>query len=166
MASPLRAPTLLTDGGDVPGATRDALKQLDPRGVRAASGAQVVSIAGAAKPDGYEVFSLDSPDDPAAQAAAIDQFQSSLAGRPSDRVIVASSAAPAFAMPAAGWAAKAGDPILYVTNSGIPAATQRALRRHQQPKIDVLGPSTVVPSPSWPPCGSSGRSSASRGPIR
>ncbi len=145
MASPLRAPTLLTDGSDVPGATRDALKQLGPRGVRAASGAQVVSIAGAAKPDGYEVFSLDSADDPAAQAAAIDQFQSSLAGRPSDRVIVASSAAPAFAMPAAGWAAKAGDPILYVAKSGIPAATQRALRRHQQPKIYVLGPSTVVP---------------------
>lgn len=144
MASPLRAPTLLTDGGDVPPATRDALKQLDPRGVRAASGAQVVRVGAAAAPDGYEAFTIESPDDPAARAAAVDRFQSSLAGRPSDHVIVVSSDAPEYAMPAAPWAAKSGDAVLFVTRTGIPAATQQALRRHQQPKIYVLGPAGVV----------------------
>ena len=47
-------------------------------------------------------------------------------------------------MPAAGWAAESGDPILFVTGSTIPAATRQALLAHQSPHIYVLGPPSVI----------------------
>ena len=47
-------------------------------------------------------------------------------------------------MPAAAWAAKGGDPVLYVRRDSIPAETVAALRAHQQPKIYVLGPPDVI----------------------
>jgi hypothetical protein len=50
-------------------------------------------------------------------------------------------------MPAAGWAAESGDPILFVNRRGIPAATRQALLSHHRPHIYVLGPPTVVPDP-------------------
>src|SRR5438270_276362 len=65
-------------------------------------------------------------------------------GSTSDHVVVASADAPAYSMPAAAWAAKSGDPVLFVTRTTIPAATLAALRRHQQPKIYVLGPPAAV----------------------
>jgi hypothetical protein len=48
-------------------------------------------------------------------------------------------------MPAAGWAAESGDPILFVNSSGVPAPTKQALSAHQKPHIYVLGPSSVIP---------------------
>jgi hypothetical protein len=47
-------------------------------------------------------------------------------------------------MPAAGWAAESGDPVLFVNNSGVPAATRQALLTHQRPHIYVLGPPSVI----------------------
>jgi hypothetical protein len=47
-------------------------------------------------------------------------------------------------MPAAGWAAESGDPILFVSSSDIPSATRQALESHQHPHIYVLGPPSVV----------------------
>ena len=78
-------------------------------------------------------------------AAAIDTFQSAAAGRPSPDVIVASANAPAYAMPAAGYAAESGDPILYVTATSVPQATRQALLAHGHPRIYVLGPQSVIP---------------------
>ena len=62
---------------------------------------------------------------PYALAAAIDRFQSAAAGKPSPDVVIASADNPAYAMPAAGWAAESGDPVLFVTASGVPAPTRR-----------------------------------------
>jgi hypothetical protein len=47
-------------------------------------------------------------------------------------------------MPAAAWAAKAGDPILFVNKDSIPPDTKAAITAHQQPKIYVLGPKKTV----------------------
>jgi hypothetical protein len=59
-------------------------------------------------------------------------------------VIVVSAAEPAYAMPAAAWAAKGGDPVLYVKRDELPAATRAAIASHQQPRIYVLGPGQLV----------------------
>jgi hypothetical protein len=59
-------------------------------------------------------------------------------------VIVASGERREYAIPAAGLAAKSGNPILYVTRDRIPRETASALRAHQQPKIYVLGPPAVI----------------------
>ncbi len=60
-------------------------------------------------------------------------------------MVIASADNPAFAMPAAGWAAESGDPILFVDSSGVPGPTRQALLAHQNPKIYVLGPTSVIP---------------------
>jgi hypothetical protein len=48
-------------------------------------------------------------------------------------------------MPAAGWAAESGDPILFVSSTGVPSATVQALQAHQHPHIYILAPSSVIP---------------------
>ncbi|HEY2439883.1 MAG TPA: cell wall-binding repeat-containing protein, partial [Solirubrobacteraceae bacterium] len=83
--------------------------------------------------------------DPYALAAGIDRFVSAVAGRPSSDVVIASAASPGYAMPAAGWAAESGDPVLFVNSTDIPAATRQALVTHQHAHIYVLGPSSVIP---------------------
>jgi hypothetical protein len=57
---------------------------------------------------------------------------------------VVSSDAPEYAMPAAAWAAKSGDPILFAERDTLPEATVAAITAHQQPHIYVLGPSSVI----------------------
>jgi len=47
-------------------------------------------------------------------------------------------------MPAAGWAAKSGDPVLWVTRDAIPAATRAAITAHKRPRIYVLGPEQAI----------------------
>ena len=59
-------------------------------------------------------------------------------------MVVASSEQPGYSMPAAGWAAKSGHPVLWVTRDAIPAATRAAITAHKRPKIYVLGPESAV----------------------
>jgi hypothetical protein len=143
MSPPIRAPVLLTQGGDVPQATSEALTNLDPTGSRAAAGAQVIRVGAAANPGDRKVVEVKGRN-PFALAREIDRLQSAAAGKTSDRVIIASAERPEYAMPAAAWAAKGGDPILYVRRDAIPPETVAALRAHQQPKIYVLGPPDVI----------------------
>jgi hypothetical protein len=144
MAPPLRAPMLLSDASSLPTASADALKALAPTGSGSAGGYQVLRIGNVAKPAGYHTTSI-AGSDPFTIAAAIDRFQSAATGKTSDTVVIASADSPAFAMPAAGWAAESGQPILFVDSGGVPGPTRQALLAHQNPKIYVLGPSSVIP---------------------
>jgi hypothetical protein len=83
--------------------------------------------------------------DPFTLTAAIDRYFTAAAGKPSSAVVVASADYPAYAMPAAGWAAESGDPLLFVNTAGVPPATAQALMAHQHPAIYVLGPPSVIP---------------------
>jgi hypothetical protein len=82
--------------------------------------------------------------DPFTLAAAINRFANAAAGSASSDVVIASSDDPRFAMPAAGWAAESGDPILFVTGSTIPTPTRQALVSDQHPHIYVLGPASLI----------------------
>lgn len=143
MADPIRAPILLSDGEELPESTRAALDALAPSGSEPAGGAQVVRIGRVPETPGLNTTDLVGPD-PAALARAIDAFQASARGTSSAAVLVVSSDEPAFAMPAAAWAAKTGDPILFAGRDELPDATRDALAAHQQPRIYVLGPSEVI----------------------
>jgi hypothetical protein len=144
MSPPIRAPFLISNGPNLPPASANALKALAPTGSPDAGGAQVIRVGDVAKPAGLRSASL-SGDDLFALARAIDAFMTRVRGRPSGSVVVVSADDPAFAMPAAGWAAKSGDPILFVNRSGVPDQTRAALMAHQQPRIYVLGPGNIVP---------------------
>jgi len=143
MSDPLRAPLLLSDGSDLPAASADALATLAPTGASELGGAQVVRIGDAPAPGGYRSTTVAGAD-PIALAAAIDRLQSAAVGRPSRAVVVASADEPAWAMPAAGWAAKTGNPLLFVHRGTIPGATFAALQAHRRPRIYLLAPPSVV----------------------
>jgi Cell wall binding domain 2 (CWB2) len=143
MAPPVRAPVLLSGSGTLPAATSQALAQLAPTGAGAIGGAQLVRIGDVPAVAHLRTAAVKGTD-PYALAAGIDRFLSAVSGRPSNDVVIASATDPAYAMPAAGWAAESGDPILFVGSGGIPAATRQALATHQNAHIYVLGPPSVI----------------------
>jgi hypothetical protein len=143
MAPPIRAPILLSGATSLPGPTRTALVTLAPTGSGSAGGAQVIRIGSVPAPSGLRAAAVHGSD-PFALAAGIDRFVSAVAGRPSADVVIASADDPAYAMPAAGWAAESGDPILFTNRASVPAATRLALLAHQRPHIYVLGPPPVI----------------------
>jgi putative cell wall-binding protein len=144
MAAPIHAPVLLSGTGSLPTATSAALNALAPTGAGTARGAQAITVGDVPKPSGLHSAAITGAN-PFSIAAAIDTFQTAAAGRPSPDVIVVSADAPAYAMPAAGYAAESGDPILYVTASSVPNVTRQALAAHGHPHIYVLGPKSVIP---------------------
>src|SRR3954452_3269327 len=143
MAPPLRAPVLFGSRDDVPDATSEVLDTLKPRGSPEAKGAQVLRVGDVAAPDGVRTTSV-SGRNAYALAESIDLFLTEAAGQPSPRVVIASADDKAFAMPTAAWAAKSGDPVLFAHETALPSETVRAIKRHEQPSIYVLGPRTTI----------------------
>jgi hypothetical protein len=163
MAPPLRAPLLYSDGGGVPAATEQALGQLSPSGAKEAGGAQVLRVGNAAEPQGYKATNVEGADY-AALAQAIDRLQISASGKPSRTVVVAPAQEPGLAMPAAGWAAKSGDPVLWVTRDSVPPATRAAITAHKRPRIYALGPVSAISERVLRQLGELGRTRRVSGP--
>jgi hypothetical protein len=142
-AQPVGAPILLSDGTSLPAASSSALKALAPTGSKAAGGAQIIRVGDVAQAGGLTTTDVKGAN-PFALGRAIDAFLAAASGKSSDRVIVASADKPAFAMPAAGYAAKTGNPVLFVNKDSVPPETRAALTSHRQPKIYLLGPTSVI----------------------
>jgi hypothetical protein len=142
-AQPVGAPILFSDGPSLPAASSDALKTLAPTGSKAAGGAQIIRVGDVATAGGLKTTDIKGAN-PFALGRAIDAFLAAASGRSSDRVIVVSADKAAYAMPAAGYAAKSGVPILFVTHDTLPPDTRVALTAHRQPKIYLLGPTSVI----------------------
>jgi hypothetical protein len=145
VAAPVGAPVLVTEDGDVPELTKAALDALSPSGSSATDEREAFRIGDAADPDGLNVLEVEGSN-PAQVAANVERLRTRLAGDP-DHLLLVSSDDPAFAMPAAGWAARSGDPVLFVQRDTVPAATRRALQRHEGAPVYVLGPQSAI-SPS------------------
>jgi hypothetical protein len=141
---PLRAPVLLARGDALPAATKAALSALQPTGAAKAGGAQVLRVGTRASAGADKTADVGGAG-PAQLANAVDALEVKAAGKPSATVVVASTDHPEYAMPGAGWAAKAGAPVLWAAGKSLPAATVAAIRRHRRPRIFVLGPAAVVP---------------------
>ena len=141
--SPMRAPVLLSDGAEMPEATRAALEALRPTGSPDAGGAQVIRVGDVPRPEGLKAADVIAPT-PEETARAMDTFASTAAGRPSRTVIVTTSERPEIAMVAAGWAARSASPILFASRDALPEVTRLALRGHSRPRIYLLGGEDVL----------------------
>jgi hypothetical protein len=130
----------------VPGPTAQALATLDPQGSATTGGAQVFAIGAAAVPGGFRAKRLAAAD-PAALAVAIAELRDKLFVAQPVHLVIASDAEPGFAMPAAAWAARSGDPVLFTGPDRLPAPTAALLRRHPRTPVYVLGPPAAI-SPS------------------
>jgi len=145
MAEPLRVPLLLSTPDELPEESEQALAALAPEGGAETRGAQLLAIGDVEAPDGLKVTRVGAGG-PAALAAAIDRLRGELTGIEPEHVVVAPLANPAFAMPAAAWAARSGDPVLFAAADSLPKATAKALQRHRDARVYVLGPSSAISS--------------------
>jgi hypothetical protein len=143
-ASPLDAPILASEGNGLPRATSDALNRLKPHGADLARDAQIIRIGPKPPAPGCYKSGKIAGADPYATAAAIDRFFTALRGKPSPHVIVASGEQPQWSMPAASWAARSGDSVLFTQRNSLPAATAQAIKSHSRPDIYILGPPSVI----------------------
>jgi len=143
MAAPVRAPILFSGPEEMPEASEEALAAMDPQGSAATGQASLFAVGTVAYPG--KAVPIDSGD-PAATAAEIFNLRERLAGAPPRHIVVAPSSSPDFAMPAAAWAARSGDPVLYAESKQLPQSTAEVLKAHPQVPVYVLGPAPVISS--------------------
>ncbi|HET8758042.1 MAG TPA: cell wall-binding repeat-containing protein [Solirubrobacteraceae bacterium] len=144
MARPLRAPILFSDSGELPAASAEALEELAPSGADEIDGAQVIRIGeSAATPENRRSKDV-AGESSASLAQGIDKLQAAAAGDPTQNVLIAPADSPEFAMPAAGWAARSGDPVLWTLKDTLPSETRAAIQAHPRARIYVLGPEDVI----------------------
>ncbi|HST70106.1 MAG TPA: cell wall-binding repeat-containing protein [Solirubrobacterales bacterium] len=141
MAPPVRSPILFSTPDELPAASEEALAALDPQGGEATGGAPLFAVGTVAYPG--EAAPVDSGD-PAGTAAQIANLRDRLAGKPPQHIVVASSSDPDFAMPAAAWAARSGDPVLYAEGEKLSPQTATYLEQHPKVPVYVLGPEEVI----------------------
>jgi hypothetical protein len=140
---PTRIPVLVSGQGSVPDATTQVLAQLNPQGGGASSNVQVYSAGGASVPSGLRSGELHGGT-PAEIANSIDQLRQRLAKREPEHILVVTSDRAGYAMPAAAWAARSGDPVLFSGRNQVPQPTLAALRRHAAASVYVLGPESAI----------------------
>ena len=145
MAAPVRAPILVSSPDGLPTVSIEALAALDPQGTPATHRTALFAIGEAAVPGGFSATRVEGRG-PAALAARIAGLRDRIFGSPPRHVVIAPAAGLAFAMPAAAWAARSGDPVLFAGRNRLPRPTAAALRRHPKVPAYVLGPSSAISS--------------------
>jgi hypothetical protein len=144
-SAPLGAPILYAEGNALPAASERALVAMRPVGAASLGGAQVIRIGTTAPlPGNYKARTVPGSADAASVAASIQHLLDSSREKAAHEVIVLASDAPRpLQMPLAELAAESGAPILFVTSTGVPAATRKALEALQHPAIYVAAPTTL-----------------------
>lgn len=144
VADPIGTPILLSTKAQVPQPTSEALSALDPKGLDKASGTQAYVVGDVAAPDDLEQSPVAGTD-PADIADAIDGEREKITGEKDPaHILVVSSTDAAMAMPAAAWAARSGDPILFADGDTVPQGTANVIERHPDTPVFVLGPESVI----------------------
>ncbi len=144
VAPPLGIPVLISSPDGVPDVTKQALAALAPRGGALSGGTQAFTFGEASAPDDLRERPVLG-DDPAALAADIDRLRTELTGEEPAAILVTTSEFSEFAMPAASYAARSGDPVLFTGSKKLPGATARALGNHRGVPVYVLGPPSAIP---------------------
>ena len=143
MAAPVRAPILYSGPEEMPEVSEEALAALDPQGSKDTGQASLFAIGPVTYPG--NAAPVDSGD-PASTAAQVATLRERLFGEPPEHIVVASDSRPDFAVPAAAWAARSGDPVLFSGAKKLPAPTAAVLKANPKVPVYVLGPSSVISS--------------------
>lgn len=146
-ALPVGAPILLAPSGTLSASGMDTLAQLNPLGSPDTGENKVFTVGKVAPPSGYDVERITG-NSPAEIAAAVAGEKAKLVDGPPAAFVVVSSDAPEYATPAATWAARSGDVVLYTNKDDVPKATLDVIKEkaNKSVPIFVLGPAEVVSS--------------------
>ena len=145
IADPVRAPLLFSGPDGVPSATSEALGAMEPQGSKGTDGEQLFALPGADIPSGYETRVLKGGG-PAEVAARLAGLRAKLAGGPPEHIVLTSQRDAGIAMPAAAWAARSGDPVLFAGPRGLPKPTAKALAKFKGVPVYILGPTSAIPA--------------------
>jgi hypothetical protein len=143
MAPPVGSPILISTKDEIPSLTGDALKALAPDGSAATQGTQLFRIGRAEAPSGLDTQRVNGKS-PAAIAAEIDALRQRLTDTTPKDVLLVSASQPRYAMPAASWAARSGEPVLFVNKDSVPKPTIEALKRDDGADLFALGPPSAI----------------------
>jgi len=136
-ADPVGAPLLLAPSGVLDQAGRDVLAELDPAGSPVTRESQLFTIGTVSPPAGYRARKVTGTD-PAAVAAEVADLRSRLAATAPGAILIASSEDEEFAPPAASWAARSGDPVLFTSPDSVPEPTLDFLKDKRNAKVPVF----------------------------
>ena len=168
---PDNAPVLYVTHDGIPAITRSEIQRLHPVGIGRHDDVQAFVVGGANNPGviaalsqlGLKYQTVNAPD-PATLADQVDKLYGSIAnpdlgypimsptgtaeGSTVADVVIGSTAAPQFLLPATHWVSHMPTGLLWVTPNGVPQATIDALQRRQgDAQIYVFGgPNVVSPS--------------------
>ena len=155
-ASPVGAAIMPIEREYIPTGPADVIGRLEARGFPRAKGLAAL-VLGRAGDDvfaelqdrGLKLTQLKAPS-PAELSLKAVPFRGGWAAAHSSSVVVVSSEARDFALPAIAWSAYSGDTVAFVDRRGVPARTaallqQRRKLRIDKPSIYVLGSARVVP---------------------
>jgi hypothetical protein len=143
MSTPVRSPVLISEADGLPDPTAEALDSLDPQGDKATAGATAFALGNVATPDGGKVTAVEVGS-AAETAAAVSELRDRLFGSAPAHILIAPSDQPQLAMPAAAWAARSGDPVLFASGDVLPEATLAVLKNHAKAPVYVLGPTSAI----------------------
>ena len=77
-------------------------------------------------------------------AVSVLELREELADGPPEHILIASSDDPEFAMPAAAWASRSGDAVLFAQANSVPSPTIKAVERLKDVPVFVLGSESVI----------------------
>ena len=144
-AEPTSAPLMLAPSGKLSPEGSRLLETLAPAGSPKTGEKQIFTIGEVAPPSGYDVRKIPG-EDPAELAVALAELKTKLAGDPPGAFVIVSSEDPEYAAPAATWAARSGDVILFTEPDSVPRPTLDFLKRKENRDVPafVLGPPDAV----------------------
>lgn len=144
-AEPIGAPLLLAPSGSLSPEGSELLSTLDPKGAPSTGESQVFATGNVAPPPGFRV-ERTAGDSPAQTAAGLASLIARLQGGAPNAFLVISDSEAAYGAPAATWAARSGDPILFTGRDALPAPTRNVLsaKANREVPVFVLGPPSAV----------------------
>ncbi|HYH60737.1 MAG TPA: cell wall-binding repeat-containing protein [Solirubrobacterales bacterium] len=143
VAEPIGAPILMTTDGELGELTAGALESLNPTGNSATGGAQAFKVGDAGEADGLDTRAVEGSNAAEIAVEAL-ELREKLVGDPPEHLLIASSDDPESAMPAAAWAARSGDPVLFAQSDSVPSPTLKAIERLEDVPIFILGSGDVI----------------------
>lgn len=140
-ADPIGAPLMLAPSGRLSAEGSELLATLAPAGSPTTREAQVFAVGKITPPSGLRVQRI-AGDSAARMAADLAELIARLSGGPPEAFLVIGDSDPGYGAPAATWAARSGDPILFTGRDRLPGATREILgkKAYRDVPVFVLGP--------------------------
>lgn len=142
-APPVSAPILIAEPDGIGEVTEKALQALAPKGGPNTAGSQLFAVGAVPEPEGLVARAVGG-DSAAGIAASLARLRQQLTGKEPEAFVLIGETEPGYAMPAAAWAARSGDPILISETNRLPEETTKLLASHAGVPVYILGPESVI----------------------